>query len=49
MKRYHRILNIIRRPAVMIDHSNLVNRLEQRLALHIAGTVDIHNDQQRVL
>ena len=43
-----RVLDIIRRAAVMVDDRDLVDGLEQRLALDIGGTVDVHDDEQRV-
>ena len=41
---HHRV-DIIRRPAVMVDNADLGNGLQQRLALHLIRTVGIHHDQ----
>ena len=40
MQRNDRVFDIIRRTAVVVNDRDLVDRLQQRLALDIAGTVD---------
>lgn len=45
---YNCVLDIIRRTAVMVNDCDLVDGFEQRRALHIAGTVYVHHDKQRV-
>ena len=45
---YDCVLDIIRRTAVMVNDCDLVDGFEQRRTLHIAGTVYVHHDKQRV-
>ena len=45
---YDCVLDIIRRTAVMVNDCDLVDGFEQCRALHIAGTVYVHHDKQRV-
>ena len=45
MEVHHHGIDIIRRPAVMVDDADLGNCLQQRLAFHLAGPVRIHHHQ----
>ena len=43
MQRNDRVLYIIRSAAVMVNDRHFIDRLKQRFAFYIAGTVHIHH------
>ena len=45
MEIHHHGIDIIRRPAVVVDDADLGDGFEQRLTLHLIGTVGIHHDE----
>ena len=49
MQTQNGVVDVIRRPAVVIDDRHTRHCLEQRLALHLIGPVRIDDDQQRAV
>ena len=47
MQAQHRVLDIIRRAAVVVDDGHTRNGLQKGLALHLIGAVRIDDDQKR--
>ena len=44
----HHGTDVVRGPAVMVDDGDLADGLQQRLALHLVGTVGVHHDENGI-